>query len=171
MKNVRGELQCWRRKGHSPSFFVPTLGDLKAQESPPPGICHQRQKKNANARGSAREGGGTGGRWNWLMHKLHLNTQTKRSVTAVVHTNIQENQISWRRINFITWKFGLYRTTNCRHKQRQPSRMSHLSYFCREPKTIIEAENNNNRRKSVSNKDLSQFRIQWTWQYYFVYPN
>ena len=45
-------------------------------------------------------------------------------------------------------------------KQRQLSRMSHLPYFCREPKTIIQAENNNNRRKSVSNKDLSQFRIQ-----------
>ena len=161
MKNVRGELQCWRRTGHSPSFFVPTQGDLKAQESQPPVICHPRQKKkNAN-----------GGRWNWLMHKLLLSTQTKRSVTTVVHTNIQENQISWRRINFITWKFGLYSTTNCRHKQRQPSRMSHLTYFRREPKTIIQAENINNRRKSVSNKYLSQFRIQWTSQYYFVYPN
>ena len=163
-------LQCWRRTGHLPSFFVPTPGDLTAQESPPPGICHPRQKKNANARGSARGGGGWG-RWNWLTHKLHLNTQTKWSVTTVVHTNIQDNQSSWRRINFITWKFGLYNTTNFRHKQRQPSRMSHLSYFCSEPKTIIHAENNNNRRKSFSNKDLSQFRIQWTSQYYFVYPN
>ena len=25
--------------------FVPTPGDLTAQESPPPGICHPRQKK------------------------------------------------------------------------------------------------------------------------------
>ena len=40
----------WRRTGHFPSFFVPTPGDLTAQESPPPGICHPRQK-NANARG------------------------------------------------------------------------------------------------------------------------
>ena len=40
-----------------PSFFVPIPGDLTAQESPPPGICHPRQK-NANARGSAREGAG-----------------------------------------------------------------------------------------------------------------
>ena len=32
--------------------FVPTPGDLTAHESPPPGICHPRQKK-ANARGSA----------------------------------------------------------------------------------------------------------------------
>ena len=38
-------LQCWRRMGHLPSFFVPTPGDLTAQESPPPGICHPRQKK------------------------------------------------------------------------------------------------------------------------------
>ena len=39
-----------------PSFFVPTPEDLTAQESPPPGICHPRQK-NANARGG---GGGWG---------------------------------------------------------------------------------------------------------------
>ena len=43
-------------------FFFPTLVDLTAQESPPPGICHPRQKKDPNARGSAREGGlGTAG--------------------------------------------------------------------------------------------------------------
>ena len=45
--------------GHLPSFFVPTLGDLTAEESSPPGICHPRQK-NANARGSARGGEGLG---------------------------------------------------------------------------------------------------------------
>ena len=28
-----------------PSLFVPTPGNLIAQESPPPGICHPRQKK------------------------------------------------------------------------------------------------------------------------------
>ena len=28
--------------------FHPHPGDLTAQESPPPGICHPRQKKNAN---------------------------------------------------------------------------------------------------------------------------
>ena len=43
------------------SLFVPTPGDLTAQESPPPEICHPREK-NANARGSARvRGGGEGG--------------------------------------------------------------------------------------------------------------
>ena len=47
-------------EGILPSFFVPTLGDLTAQESPPPVIFHPRQKKKANARGSAREGGGWG---------------------------------------------------------------------------------------------------------------
>ena len=50
MKNVAVQ---WRT-GHLPSFFVPTPRNLTAQESPPPGICHQRQK-NANAQGSARE--------------------------------------------------------------------------------------------------------------------
>ena len=65
-------LQCWRRMGHLPSFFVPTPGDLTAQESPPLGICNPRQK-NANARGSAWWGGGgerAGRSWNWLMHYL-----------------------------------------------------------------------------------------------------
>ena len=38
-------------------FFVPTPGDLTAQDqSPTPGICHPRQK-NANARKSTRGGG------------------------------------------------------------------------------------------------------------------
>ena len=41
MKNVAVQ---WRT-GHLPSFFVPTPGNLTAQESPAPGICHQRQKK------------------------------------------------------------------------------------------------------------------------------
>ena len=73
-------------------FFRPTLGDLTAQKSPPPEFAIQGKKKNANARGSARGGGGTAGRrLNWLMHTSHLNTQTKRDVTTVVHTNIQEN--------------------------------------------------------------------------------
>ena len=41
-------------------FFVPTPGDLTAEESLPLGICHSRQK-NGNARGSAEGGGGGGG--------------------------------------------------------------------------------------------------------------
>ena len=41
-------------------FFRPHPGDLTAQESPPPGICHPSQRK-CNARGSARGGGGGGG--------------------------------------------------------------------------------------------------------------
>ena len=50
-------LQCWRRTGHLPSFFVPTPGDLTAQESPPPGICHPRQKKSKSP-GVSPGGGG-----------------------------------------------------------------------------------------------------------------
>ena len=38
-----------------PSFFVPTPGDLTAQESPPPAICHRRQKK-CQCLGSAQGG-------------------------------------------------------------------------------------------------------------------
>ena len=57
MKNVAVLTEA----GHLPSFFVPTPEDLTAQESPLPGICHPRQnQKNANARGSARAGGGGG---------------------------------------------------------------------------------------------------------------
>ena len=56
-------LQCWRRAGHLPSFFVPTPGDLTAQESPPPGICHPRQKKCLMPGGQpgGRRGLGAGG--------------------------------------------------------------------------------------------------------------
>ena len=46
-----------------PSFFVPTPGDLTAQESPPPGICHPRQKKYMNCPGVSsgeRRGAGVG---------------------------------------------------------------------------------------------------------------
>ena len=39
-------LQCWRRTGHFPSFFVFAARKLTAQESPPPpGICHPRSQK------------------------------------------------------------------------------------------------------------------------------
>ena len=38
-------LQCWRRTGHLPSFFVPTLGDLTAQESPPREFAMQGENK------------------------------------------------------------------------------------------------------------------------------
>ena len=47
-------------RGHLPSFFVPTPGDLTAQESPTREFAVQG-KKNANARGSAGGGGGGGG--------------------------------------------------------------------------------------------------------------
>ena len=60
-------LQCWRGTVNLPTFFGPHPGDLTAQESPPPGICHPRQKKNVNARG-----GGAGRSWNWLMHNVHF---------------------------------------------------------------------------------------------------
>jgi len=30
--------------GHLPSSFVPTVGHLAAKVSPPPGICHPREK-------------------------------------------------------------------------------------------------------------------------------
>ena len=52
-----------------PSFFIPTPGDLTAQESPPPWNLPSKAKKNANGRWSARGGGGGGG-WGWA--KLEL---------------------------------------------------------------------------------------------------
>ena len=44
-------------------FFHPHPGDLTAQESPPPGICHPRQKKMLMPGGQLGGGGvlGTGG--------------------------------------------------------------------------------------------------------------
>ena len=51
-------LQCWQRTGHLPSFFVPTPGDLTAQQSPPQGICHPRQKKLLIPGGKPGGGGG-----------------------------------------------------------------------------------------------------------------
>ena len=47
-------------------FFVPTLaGNLTAQESPPPRICHPRQKKMLMPGGQPGAGaGGAGRRWN-----------------------------------------------------------------------------------------------------------
>ena len=66
-------LQFWWRTVHLPSFFVPTPGGLTAQESPPPGIFHPRQKKMMLMPGG-QPGGEEAGRrwnfrWNWLMHK------------------------------------------------------------------------------------------------------
>ena len=59
-------LQCWRRTGHLPPFFVPTPGGFDSSRAPTPGNLPSKAK---NARGSGR-GGGVGGwrRWNWLMH-------------------------------------------------------------------------------------------------------
>ena len=71
-------LQCRRRTGHLPSFFIPHSGDLTAQESPAPGICHARQKKTGNG-GQPRGGGGAGRRWNRLMHYI---TATRRQESS-----------------------------------------------------------------------------------------
>ena len=56
-------------QGIYPLCFVPTPEDLTAQESPPPGICHPRQKKCC-CPGISRGGGRAGRRWNWLLTKL-----------------------------------------------------------------------------------------------------
>jgi len=64
--------------GHLPSFFVSTQGDLTAQEPPPRGICHPRQK-NANARGSARGGGG------WA--QVELTDALALQITRVTNNN------------------------------------------------------------------------------------
>ena len=52
--------KCCSVDGHLHSFIVPTVGDLTAQESPPPTICHPRQKK-CLCPGVSPEGGGGGG--------------------------------------------------------------------------------------------------------------
>ena len=52
-------------------LFCPSAGDFTAQESPPPGICHLRQKI-ANARGQPGE---TGRSWNWQMYQREKKPQ------------------------------------------------------------------------------------------------
>ena len=59
MKNVT----VFTEDGAFALFFRPHPGDLTAQESPPPGIYHPRQKKNVNARESAWGEGGGGKGW------------------------------------------------------------------------------------------------------------
>ena len=56
-------------------FFRPRPGDLTAQESPPPGICHPREKKCQCPEFSPGGGGGWGARrrWNRRMHKYYFN--------------------------------------------------------------------------------------------------
>ena len=59
MKNVA----VLTKNGAFALFFVPTAGDLTAQEPPPPGICIAIQgEKNANAQGWG-EGVGVFGGW------------------------------------------------------------------------------------------------------------
>ena len=77
------KVQCWRRTGHLPSFCVPTLGDLTAQESPPPGICHPRQK-NANDRGQPGGGRRAGRSWHWLMQNYHRQPPQKTNFLIVL---------------------------------------------------------------------------------------
>ena len=60
-----------KRTGHLLSFFVLTPGDLTAKESPPPGICHPRQKKQLMPRG-----GGEGG---WAQQELTDALVSKRN--------------------------------------------------------------------------------------------
>ena len=67
--------------------FIPTPGDLTAQESLPPGIYHPRQKTNANAQGlggSAQEGG-------WPLLEL---TDAKQIVCHAVVGNNEVVQIT-----------------------------------------------------------------------------
>ena len=51
-------LQFWRRTGHLPSFFVPTPGDLTAQESFTPGNLPSWAKNMLMPGGQPGEGGG-----------------------------------------------------------------------------------------------------------------
>ena len=63
-------LQCWRRTRHLPSFSSPPQG-IWQLKGPHPKEFAIEGKKNANARGSARRGGGAGRRWNSLMHNTN----------------------------------------------------------------------------------------------------
>ena len=77
-----------------PSFFVPTPGDLTAQEFPPPGIYHPTQK-NANARGSSGGGG-------WA--QVELTDALSRAVRSFLLLLLMENTIRNSRSKYIERK-------------------------------------------------------------------
>ena len=55
-------------------FFRPHPGGFDSSSVPIPRNLPSKAKNNANARGSARQGGGRAGRrWNWLMHNRNKN--------------------------------------------------------------------------------------------------
>ena len=97
-------LQCWRRTGHLPPFFVPTPGDSTAQEPPLPGICHPRQKML---------GGQAGGGRGWGLAQVELtdalwrkeNEKEKRVV--FFFTTFQSNGLHPERLGaFLScWKY------------------------------------------------------------------
>ena len=68
-------------QGIYPLCFVPTPEDLTAQESPPPGICHPRQKKCC-CPGISR-GGGKG----WAQVELAPYETTRAAATAASKGN------------------------------------------------------------------------------------
>ena len=68
-------------QGIYPLCFVPTPEDLTAQESPPPGICHPRQKKCC-CPGISR-GGGEG----WAQVELAPYETTRAAATAASKGN------------------------------------------------------------------------------------
>ena len=80
------------RAGHLHSFFVSTPGDLTAQESPPSGICHPRQKKMLFAGGQPGEGrlGGTGIDWCIIQQEELMvwhPSEVKRTTIRVIGVN------------------------------------------------------------------------------------
>ena len=71
-------LQCWRRTGHLPSFFRPLPKGFDSSRVPTPGNLPSKAKKMLMP-----GGGGSGRRWNWLMHYYyHFFNATKWDLSS-----------------------------------------------------------------------------------------
>ena len=94
-------------------------GALPLFSSPPRGIWqlkspHSREfaiqgKQNANARGSAREGGGgIGSKWNWLMHNPALNNPAQGNRNRSVCCWFLGNRLHWK-VKKKQWLYSICR--------------------------------------------------------------
>ena len=63
-------------------FFRPHPGGFDSSRVPTPGNLPSKAQKNANARGSAREGG-AGRRWNSMMHNIKARTYARARAPVI----------------------------------------------------------------------------------------
>ena len=91
-------LQCWQRTGHLPFFSSPPRG-IWQLKSPHPREFAIQGKKNANARGSARGGGGLGaGGIDWCITATNNKEFTGNSSLTSFCAESSEKKLGWSTI-------------------------------------------------------------------------